>query len=149
MPTCVNLHPKVTQTTGGDWCNLVNLPCFVFLCIFLPQILWRVMKLLQNTRMTVKTGSLIVLPAAEGWKWWDWLEDHKSWNNMYCFTFFSFTWSLWVQPVPHIQFFFSKKGEIKMKRKKEGCDDFQEVKHVGKLVTTMSIANTKNVVMLL
>lgn len=52
---CVNLHPKVTQTTGGGWCHLINLPYFVFLCIFLPQIIWRVMKLSQNTRMTVKT----------------------------------------------------------------------------------------------
>lgn len=43
---CVNLHLKVTQTAGVGWCHLINLPCFVFLCIFLLQILWRVMKLL-------------------------------------------------------------------------------------------------------
>lgn len=41
---CVNLHPKVIQATGGGWCCRINLPCFVFLCIFLLQILWRVMK---------------------------------------------------------------------------------------------------------
>lgn len=52
---CVNLHLKVRQTTGGGWGHLIKLPCFVFLCIFLLQILWRVMKLLHNTRMTVKT----------------------------------------------------------------------------------------------
>lgn len=38
---CVSLLPKVTQTSGGGWCQLINLPCFVLFCIFLPQMLWR------------------------------------------------------------------------------------------------------------
>lgn len=50
----VHLHPKVIQTTGGGRCWLSNF--FVcFYALFLLQLPWRLMELLQNTRVTVKS----------------------------------------------------------------------------------------------